>query len=273
MSFNNPLQAPNVNVPIIGNIPTIPLISARDFFLQAMESWVATPTMSSQFVVLFEGFPSALNQQWAQENEYNANDGWNIDSTKRAIANPLLQKTIGCIFAQGFRIPGAHAQHQAVHGIRGFYGGRLIQSRILPDTLQLDFLETNTSFTDSLLLPWVHLVSHKGMIARKPSESIKTNIVIMQYTRSESFLSQVPRKIWTFYGACPTRTPEKSYNYKQEEVEVKTGIEFIYNHYNVKFNQFLPLFSLVSKFASGGAKELTNTIIAGDSLKAARNAI
>jgi len=86
--------------------------------------------------------------------------------------------------------------------------------------------------------PWILLTNHRGLLARDGNDSIKTNITIMQFTRSPQFengpkVRQVSRKVWKFYQCAPISISGGSYDYLKENVEVKNDIRFIYNWYEV----------------------------------------
>lgn len=281
MSLNNPietirqggLQSPDIGQTILGNIPSIPIISPRNYFLQQMESWISAPTHSTQWIMLFDDFPKTLKTEVLQELEYTTGDkrGWNIPY--KQLTNYFLHKTIGCVFAQGFEIPRQRAKHDWMQPKRGFQSGVVAQGRDFNQPFRMDFLETNLSFVDGILRPWILLAGHKGLVARPKEESIKTNITVIQYGRTSQFLSPIPRKIFTFYDACPVAIQPSNYNYSDEGVEKRTGIEFVYNHYDVYNTTYIPVFDLVDKFSSGnGVDEILNTVRLDDSLKKLGNA-
>lgn len=266
MSFNNPVQvlqkgtlnSPNVGSTVLGNIPSVPLISSRNYFLQSLESWISTPSMTTQWVVLIEDFPKTLKQEVLQELEHTSGDklGWNIDVAVKSLGSYFLQKAIGCVFAQGFQTPKQTSNVNITDSKRGFLGSPIMESRAPNDFLSLDFLETNLSFVDAVIRPWVLLTAHKGLVARPEEESIKTDITILQYSRTNQFLSQIPRKVWTFYGCCPVDISSTEYNYKDESVEVRNGVKFAYNYYQVHHTTYIPIPSLIEKFMNGGIGEI-----------------
>jgi hypothetical protein len=279
MSLNNPIEtikkggllSPDIGQTILGNIPSIPIISPRNYFLQTMESWISTPSNTTQWVVLFDDFPQTLKQQTLQELEYTdgAKQGWNIPYTQ--LTNYFLQKTTGCIFCQGFSLPRERANISYANSNRGFIGGPVVNERATKQNLTLDFLETNLSFVDAILRPWVILASHKGLVARPDGESIKTNITVIQYAKTNQNLSPIPRKIWTFYDVCPVAINQTNYNYADESVEIRAGVEFSYNRYQVYNSTYIPVFSLIDKFSNGGVDELADTILLDDSVKNLEN--
>ncbi len=58
------------NLSILGvNVPGIPLISFRDYFLASMESWVTALPLRTQFIALFDRFPPGLTTNLLQNLE------------------------------------------------------------------------------------------------------------------------------------------------------------------------------------------------------------
>lgn len=274
IGVNGGLGAPSLELPLIGNIPTIPLISTRDFYLQAMESWITTIPMTSQWMVFIESFPKDLNQNLIQELEKTtgSKNGWNIKLPKMTLTNFLVQKTVGCILAQGFQCPKHTNTISHDIAARGFLGGPIMDKRGPNDNLILGFLETNMSFVDSIVRPWCFLTAHKGLVARPKAQSVKTNIHIFQYAKTNQNLSQVPRKIWSFYDVAPISVmdgTDLTYSEKNDPEIIKT--EWAYNYYEISFSTYVPIPDLISKFANGGFKEIIGINRVGQSVKKVGN--
>ena len=279
MSLNNPitvlkkggLQSPDIGQTILGNIPSLVTISPRSYFLQQMESWISAPSNASQWIILFEDFPKTLQTEVLQGLEYTSGDkkGWNIP--KKALTNYALQKTIGCVFAQGVRLPKERNIIGYTPPIRGFLGGPVAQGREPAQPLILDFLETYLSFVDGILRPWTILSEHRGLVARPKAESIKTNITVIQYGFTSQNLAPIARKIWNFYDVCPVGITSATYDYSNGEVERRTGIEFAYNKYDLYNTTYIPVFDLIDKFSNGGVKEILNTVILDESINKIKN--
>jgi hypothetical protein len=280
MGLNNPitslaqgvLQSPNIGSTILGSIPSISLVSPRNVFLQQMESWVSAIPMSTQWVVLFDDFPIPLKQEVLGKLE-PAGDGrgWNIDISKKVLTSYVYQKLIGCVFAQGFQAPRQSVDARNDENYRGFLGAPISYNRVKNEPLNLTFLETNASFVDTVIRPWSILTSHLGLIARPKEQNIKTNITILQYTRTNQALSQIPRKIWTFYNACPISIPGNSYDYSNESVEKQSNIKFIYSHYQVSNSTYIPIPDLIEKFSNGGIREILGASTIGRSINKIRD--
>lgn len=283
----------NINL-LGGNIPVVPIVSYRDYFLTMMETWVASIPTNNQFIVLIETFPNALVKDWmaglvdaagnaiAQAGKVfgidtgtlnllpiqklepinGDTDAWANNTAGSLITAYPFQRVIGCIFAQGFDVP--ELDRIETHDISVENNGGLIPGVIAGQRsgygqrrLTLEFLETNTSFADNIIRPWSILTGHYGLVARNPNDpaekikNIKTNILIMEYTRSYQKLSQIPRKVWSFYQCAPVAVEARQNTMKQSDDVKAYKTQWAFSRYNIKNNLYLPIPDLLQKISSG----------------------
>lgn len=262
---NGTLQSPRLGTTFLGNIPSIPVVSPQSYFLQQMESWISSPSNSSQWVLLFDDFPKTLKTEVLRELEYHRGEGWNVPYTQ--LTNYFLHKVIGCVFAQTAEIPRERSLVSYPNSKRGFRGAPIMDKRDAHQNLELGFLETNLSFVDGICRPWAALAAHKGLVARPEDESIKTTLTLIQYGKTNQYLSPIARKVWTFFDVCCVCVEKVSYDYSNSTVEKRTGVAFSYSNYQVYHTTYIPVFSLIDKFSNGGLKELTDTVILDKSIK------
>jgi hypothetical protein len=126
-----------------------------------------------------------------------------------------------------------------------------------PPTLVLDFLETNTSFIDFVIRPWVILGSHFGMVARpgdrnglRDAKNMKVNMTILNYTRTLQNISMIPRKAWTFYNCMPFNVAEQNFEYETEQKTVYST-RWTYSNYTVESSLYLPVQDIVNRISNG----------------------
>jgi len=219
-----------------------------------MESWIAAIPLRTQWIMFFDNIPAGLNTNILQSLEPLQGDkkGFDIDRAKSVLTSYPLQGIAGCVFAQGINIPD-DVLSTSVAGIpnnRGYIPGRISGNRSEFAPLTVQFRETNTSFTDHIIRPWTILSSHAGAVARddqnRPELNPKTNITIVQYTRSYQKISQIPRKVWHFYNCFPTGVTTRNLTYDTESMEMYQT-QWAYSHYNVSDNLYLPLPDLIDK--------------------------
>lgn len=259
----NTLAAPSF---VISNIavPGIPLISFRDYFLSTMESWITTIPLQTQFIVVFESFPRSLNSTVLRQLEsVDGFKGYDIDLAKKAMLNYPLQSVVGCIFVDGINIGGESfdVDTAPLTNYGGLIAGHVAKDRApyAGNKLTVQFRETNLSFTDLILRPWVVLAAHQGLVARPELESIKTSITVLQFTRTYQKLSQIPRKVWRFQNCVPVSVPSQdmSYDPANESAMKTTDVEFVYDRYTVEGNLYIPLPDIISKISRGSVPRIS----------------
>jgi hypothetical protein len=267
-SGSNPLFAPQVSQLFGLNLPAVPIISTRDYFLTQMESWFTALPMATQWIILIDNYPPGLNTSIIQglERTDGSKQGFDINAAKNILASFPLQKVIGCLFAANVTIPNEafNVESAYVDNNRGFLPGVLGGGRNHEaPTLDIGFRETNTSFIDFVIRPWVILAAHFGMVARNPLDitqsikNMKVNMHILQYTRSRAGVSQIPRKIWNFYNCVPFTVNEETFEYAEEKLMIYNS-RWTYSNYTVANNLYLPIGEIINNFAQNGVPQVGN---------------
>lgn len=265
LTGQNPLAQPQITSVFGFTVPGTPLISTRDFFLTQMESWFTTIPLRTQWMVLIQGYPQLLQTQVVQslEDRVGNYNNFNVTQAVNILKSYPLNKVIGCVFAQGANIPSAQRLSTSKNKIfqdkqRGFIPGQISEGKESFENLTLQFRETNTSFVDFVVRPWSMLASHFGFVARQQGDlrDVSTTISILQYTRSYQKLSQIPRKIWTFYNCFPISVGNQNLTYDAESMEINTT-EWSYSNYTVQNNLYLPLPDIINKISSGNINKIS----------------
>jgi hypothetical protein len=206
----NPLTQPQVGKLFGFNIQGTPLVSTRDYFLLQLESWVTSIPLQSQWIVLIQSFPSCINTDIIQGLERTGGNynNYDINQAKNLLVSHPFQKVNGCLFAQSVTIPDEKmtTKQLSITNPRGFLPAMLSDGRTASNNLTITFLETNTSFADFVIRPWVIAAEHFGFVARendtvsrKDARNVKSTLYIMEYTRTYQHVSMIPRKVWTFF--------------------------------------------------------------------------
>jgi hypothetical protein len=241
---------------IVGaNIPFQPLISFRDTFLNSMSQWTNAIPRQTQFIVLFDNFPPGLNTSVLQRLEPNVfSTGFDINVPKTLLTSIKNQSIIGCVFVNAFNFGGESlgAAAAKIDNNRGFIQGTVLTDRgsFAENKLMINFRETNTSFTDLIMRPWLIMASHYGYVARNPADSAevlknpKVNMTIVQYSPTKAGLSQIPRKTWRFFNCVPISLDNRTNGYDAEKVD-NYSVNFIYDKYEVQSNLYLSVEQLI----------------------------
>lgn len=255
----NPLSQPQLTSLLGFNIPGVPLVSTRDYFLLQLQSWLTALPLQTQWIAVIDSFPYALRTELIQslERTDGGKKGYDIDRARAILTSYPLQKVIGCVFAQGAFIPGEilSVGDASVDNNRGFIPGVISDKRsgYANYPLRLDFLETNTSIVDCVFRPWVMLASHYGLVARpgdrpgtKDIFNVKSNITLLCYTRSYQNVSQIPRKVFTFYNVVPTLINNITLDYNNEPNDATAySVNFTYTNYTIQNNLYFPLADII----------------------------
>lgn len=265
----NPLFAPQV-VNLFGfNIPGVPIISPRDYFLVQMESWFTSIPKSTQWIIVIDSYPKAIRTDIMQglERVDGSKKGYDISTAKTILASFPLQKIVGCLFATGVTIPTEEyvPESVSVNNNRGFLPGVLGGARLTsPPELTIEFRDTNTSFVDNVIRPWTILASHYGMVARpndrgrsKDDKNIKVNMTLLEYTMTYNGISMIPRKVFNFYNCVPFSITNESVNYTDEGA-VSIMTRWTYSNYTVENSLYLPIADIINRISNGSIPRITS---------------
>jgi hypothetical protein len=161
-----------------------------------------------------------------------------IDKAEAGLAEGHPSGVSGCIFAQGVNIPSESmtTQRLSVPNRRGFIPGLIAGERADFNPLSLEFRETNTSFLDSIIRPWIVLSSHRGFIARgmHDPKNIKCNIDIYYLGLVGSGQQSLNRKKCTFYNCVPFQLAQQQSTYDTDSGAASPiDTQWAYTHYSV----------------------------------------
>lgn len=215
------------------------------FFLTLLGSKDFSVPLGSNFFITFNNIPTAINTAGLFRRLEPGNSA--VDNSKSRALQIVVDKNINksyvCWFANGITPPGevlsvgrAGMETDFQDHAGGILSGVVSRSRKQQEPVSISLLETETSFIDFVIRPWIVLTSHLGLIARplNSPDNIKTDITAIFYTTNNGV--NTPRKIFNFYGAAPVSidTP-LSYDYGTNSINVvKTS--WAYNYYTISDN-------------------------------------
>lgn len=168
---------------------------------------------------------------------------WSVTEGFDATFNDFTQKTIGCIFAHNYRGVDEGVGHEVSTKNRGFVSSPLLSTRENNHSFSISFKETNSSFLDSVMKPWVIMTSHKGLIARPNETSLKADIVVYELTRPKiqpqpydevrmDAEESAIRKVTTYYDCAPIKV--NNYELKTEMSIETINVDFVFNTYSIE---------------------------------------
>jgi hypothetical protein len=198
--------------------------------------------LDSNFLLVFESntiLPPALLNPFpvGLENGY-----WKVDNVKRVLTNIITKKNNNAplqgqasMFVHAFDVPGeqiAAARPGTLASSSSFRSGVVTGERTqYGPTIDLGILETNKSFTEFVIRPWIALVAHYGLFTRLENspQNVKTNITGILFDRNNK--NQV-RKVYRFSGVAPVSISGSNYAYGKNDSRIDK-VSFVYNNFGI----------------------------------------
>lgn len=157
--------------------------------------------------------------------------------------NPKGNQNTGCLFAQGVSIPQeamSFSQAEIAPQSGGFIRGLVANPRESFQPLSIEFRETNVSFVDTVLRPWVVAASHLGLVSRPPGDknNIKADITITQLGVFKRDLPPIIRKQFRFFNCVPFQMNRQQMTYDTDSGSMNPiDTQWHYSHYIVKIDK------------------------------------
>lgn len=226
-------------------------VNPYSYYLNTLSKWSTAPALANLWYVKFNfensvvsaGLLDKLNV-W-EDYKSNIGQGWNVDTS---VLNELLGianqsgtngelSYNGCIFARQVNIPG---ERVSINRTGLDYGGLLApntaNNRNNPELLSITFLETNRSFCDLILRPWLVMTSHLGLIARsEASLNVKCKSVTLYQLAKNRLGSKAPleiRKQIRFLNVVPTSV--EGFAVAQDDGIINRTASFAYDQYVIE---------------------------------------
>lgn len=204
------------------------------FFLRSfLQKPASSIPKGSQWVVQFDDILTEIFDaiKLALKNEP---ESWMIDRAFTILNSKEYQETKGCLFANAIRIPGESmtvtTEGTNYNGlIRSYVGG----GRNAFPEMSMTFLETNVSFVDNVVRPWVLATAAFGLIARKKPQKYRTNLTC--YKLGVTRPGETPSVLMkiTFKDICAISVSDEGYEYTTATGAINREAKFIYNHYHI----------------------------------------
>lgn len=210
-----------------------------------------------QWVVGFDDLEGNIFPAIRQALTYE-NRTWNIEKALKVITDPAYQEARGCILCQAVDLPGesivANPEGNIMSNafIRSYVG----QGRNQFPAMRMTFLETNVSFADNFLRPWVIATGNFGLVARQKGDTRNYRTNLFAY-KLGTYSPQVPPVIlmkMSFYDVCCISVSNEEYNYSpQSGTPLMREAQFVYNYYTVETDMAEPFFDVGNPTIGQGA--------------------
>lgn len=215
-----------------------------DYYLDLLGQWQTNIALASQWFIYFN-FDSLKRNGLFRSFELTLNDWeeskWKINSNvTRQLTDGRLQHTsnslVGCIFAKQVSLPkeDVNVSHEGLN-----YGG--YQSPIIASTrspyqnFSVTMIETNASFLDLIIRPWIISVGYNGLVARKKSsyKYVKADYAdVVMLAKAGPNTKMTIRKIYRFYNVAPVSIQGEEYSYAGDGMKY-SSVGFAYDKYSI----------------------------------------
>jgi len=220
-------------------LPNQEMMGRIPYFLdQVLSQPAGALPNNSQWVLIFESFPQVILR--VSEFEPGMPESWEIKKAFDRITSNDFQKTKGCMLAQSVVLPGdgAIVNLENTLSFNGLIPGKLGAGRNVPTSLRISFLETNVSFIENVIRPWIITTSHLGMVCRKGTPNdYRTNLTVFKLGIYSSSQPPIITQRYEFEGVCPISLSDEEYNYENNAVPTRSDVDFAFRHYTVSSRQ------------------------------------
>jgi hypothetical protein len=220
------------------------LNSPYNYYLNTvLGQWPTNLALASQWYLTFDfsgvGALTSQFQNLLNNQEYRSNWQYNPSVTS-TLLDPKLQRSgenlMGCAWARQVRLPSESidTSHTGLD-YGGYQAPATSNTRKNYENLQITMLETNASFIDLILRPWVVAVGYYGLVARDPAspKNVKCNALSVTMMSKTGYGNMMqPRKVYNFYNVAPVNIPTEEYSYMEEGLRT-SPIDFVYDYYSV----------------------------------------
>lgn len=220
--------------------------SPYNYYLHLLGKWPTNIALASQWFVYFDlSSVNALNSSIESKIRYwessMGNNGWTYsDNVTKYLLDGNLhyrdENLTGCVFSNEVKLPPESitaGNDGLTHG--GFLPPAVASNRKPYSPLTVNFLETNASFLDFIIRPWIILVGYSGLVARSSNspKAVKCNYAdVVMLAKTGSGERQGIRKIFRFYNIAPTSIDGETYSYMQDGLKY-SSVSFVYDSYFV----------------------------------------
>lgn len=219
-------------------------------FEQFLRDPATSIPLNSNFLICFgstgmpgiQGMPLGIKTFDEEATGFYEPMPWGLDVEKKNLINSIEGTySYKCLFANGANLPGESFGQRRV-GMQdlfsdnsgGLLSGVVSTSREQKAALNISFLETNASFIDAVIRPWIVAASHYGLYARADNSpyNVKTDIVVLMFDHKTDS-KNVIRKKFTFFGCVPTSFGEQQITFGKADTTI-TSVSWLYSNYSIE---------------------------------------
>lgn len=229
------------------SVPVDILGDKLSYFQSLLCNWPTAIPLHNLWVIIIQPNSTNLKKNILNVSKTYDPTNWEVENALTTTTNGMfgngsgnydLHNTIGCIFAQNVIIPGLTVSFDSIGGSagtnNGFLKSPIITNRNPDGNLEIDFLETNHSFTDYFIRPWTLLTGYYGLVSRPLESDIKSRITVLQLGKTFQCSNTVIRKRYTFYDAVPVSVENDNLGYSTDTSGgIKKHSTWVFRNYSL----------------------------------------
>jgi hypothetical protein len=219
--------------------------SPYSYYLDLLGEWPTGLALASQWFVSFNLDPLKRNKFFSnftpKLNELENQSSWNLssDGSLYLTSNRLHHSEtslMGCVFAKQVVLPKEtiSTSHDGLtYG--GYQAPTTASNRSQPDNLSITMLETNASFLDLVIRPWIISVGYYGLMAREknsPKRVKLDNVDVVMLAKAGQYNKMQIRKVYRFFNVAPISIEGETYSYAEDGMKY-SNISFCYDNYSI----------------------------------------
>ena len=212
-----------------------------------LSKWPTAIASASQWLIWFpidtiNALTQNLQQTLSDKESLIGAGGWQINKeTVNTLIDWKVQmnanQIMGCVFAKQVNLPG-DGFDAGNNGLEyaGYTAPATSNIRSKYSKLNITFVETNASFVDFVIKPWLILSSYYGMVARSPEspKNVKCSWCdVCMLARSGVGSPPSIRKIYRFTNLVPVNIQGEQYSYMTDDMKY-SQVDFVYDQYYIR---------------------------------------
>lgn len=214
------------------------------YYLDILSQWpTAIPPESQWFITIsLENLDFLKNGFIEKLRKFDTGGVYDTDwKISQQVVNNLIKSEyqsgndlLGCVFASKVTIPSesVQASNQGLD-YAGYQAPVTMNNRDSYKKLNISFIETNSSFSDFVIRPWIISVGYYGFVTRSQFAGVKAKTLDVIYiAKTGSGSPSIKRKLIRFYGVAPVSIGSVSNQYSSDGLQ-NISVDFVYDYYTV----------------------------------------
>jgi len=217
-----------------------------DQYLRNLSEWPTAVGSSNQWFLWFDiasvnALTNKLNENlYSLEGNFGRSGGWDIQEEtvlKLTDGEYHFKDKTGCVFAKQVNLP-SESFEAGNDGLSyaGWMPPATSNTRNKYGKFRVTFLETNASFVDFVIKPWLVLASYYGMMSRRQDsdKNVKCTVCEVNFlARTKAKQQQDVRKTYRFQNIVPVSIDGEQYSYLSDDMKI-ISVDFVYDQYYVR---------------------------------------